>query len=95
MPQPILRRRYLVTGEVQGVGFRYRARYAAGLLGLTGWVENLWDGSVQLEAQGTAEQLDGLLPAILRGSHWIRIESCRVTELPPKEREYGFTVYGQ
>ncbi len=47
-----VRRRYSIEGQVQGVGFRYRARYAAQSLGLTGWVENEDDGSVTLEVQG-------------------------------------------
>ena len=44
------------TGQVQGVGFRYRARYAAQTLDLTGWVENEDDGSVTLEVQGDPEK---------------------------------------
>ena len=39
LPQGTVRRRYSIEGQVQGVGFRYRARYAAQSLGLTGWVE--------------------------------------------------------
>ena len=37
LPEGTVRRRYTVSGRVQGVGFRYRARYAASQLGLTGW----------------------------------------------------------
>ena len=40
LPQGTVRRRYSIEGQVQSVGFRYRARYAAQSLGLTGWVEN-------------------------------------------------------
>lgn len=40
------------SGRVQAVGFRYRAVHAAGSLGLTGWVKNCWDGTVEMEAQG-------------------------------------------
>ena len=54
LPQGTVRRRYSIEGQVQGVGFRYRARYAAQSLGLTGWVENEDDGSVTLEVQGGA-----------------------------------------
>ena len=50
--------------QVQGVGFRYRAQYAAQLLDLTGWVENNWDGTVDLEAQGSAAQLDRLVRCV-------------------------------
>ena len=52
LPQGTVRRRYSIEGQVQGVGFRYRARYAAQSLDLTGWVENEDDGSVTLEVQG-------------------------------------------
>ena len=52
LPEGTVRRRYSIEGQVQGVGFRYRARYAAQSLGLTGWVENEDDGSVTLEVQG-------------------------------------------
>ena len=51
MEEPIkmneIKRKHIVFyGSVQGVGFRYRARQAAGLVGCTGWVRNEWDGSV-------------------------------------------------
>lgn len=49
-----------VTGEVQGVGFRYRARGRAVQLGLTGVVSNKPDGSVRLVAEGREPALDGL-----------------------------------
>ena len=64
MSAAVERRHWHFTGSVQGVGFRYRAQYAAQLLDLTGWVENNWDGTVDLEAQGSAAQLDRLVPTI-------------------------------
>ena len=87
-----LRRRWRFTGTVQGVGFRYYARAAALHLGLTGWVANNWDGSVTLEAQGTRAALDELVPTIERANRWARIEGVEVTDLPAKDREYGFAV---
>ena len=56
LPEDTVRRRYSIEGQVQGVGFRYRARYAAQTLELTGWVENEDDGSVTLEVQGDPEK---------------------------------------
>ena len=53
------RRHYRFYGRVQGVGFRYRAQYTASHLGLTGWVANLWDGSVEMEAQGDPPRWTG------------------------------------
>ena len=88
-----IRRRWRFTGTVQGVGFRYYARAAALHLGLTGWVANNWDGSVTLEAQGTRAALDELVPTIERANRWARIEGVEVTDLPAKDREYGFTVH--
>ena len=49
-----------ITGEVQGVGFRYRTRQEAVRLGLTGVVSNRLDGSVQVVAEGSGPALDGL-----------------------------------
>ncbi|MBR2592002.1 MAG: acylphosphatase, partial [Oscillospiraceae bacterium] len=42
----MIRKQYEFEGNVQGVGFRYRCVMAARALGITGWVENQWDGSV-------------------------------------------------
>ena len=88
----VIRRRWRFTGEVQGVGFRYYARAAAQHLGLTGWVANNWDGSVTLEAQGTRAALDELVFTKKKKKRKARIEGVEVTDLPAKDREYGFTV---
>ena len=47
LPEGTVRRHFSISGQVQGVGFRYRARYAAQALELTGWVENEDDGMIQ------------------------------------------------
>lgn len=88
------RRHWRFTGRVQGVGFRYRAQYAAQLLGLTGWVCNLDDGSVELEAQGPAEALDKLVPTLTSTSRWIFIEGMTCRSVPVVENERGFKVRG-
>ena len=82
MSAAVERRHWHFTGSVQGVGFRYRAQYAAQLLDLTGWVENNWDGTVDLEAQGSAAQLDRLVPTITGTSHWIHIETFTCKSIP-------------
>ena len=48
----VIRKHMYISGDVQGVGFRYRANYAAKGLGLTGFVRNLYDGRVEIEVQG-------------------------------------------
>ena len=85
----ITRRHYYFSGDVQGVGFRYRARHAADLYGCTGWVKNEWDGSVTMEIQGEESQIDQVILAIERG-RYIRIENMAVKEIPVVEHDYGF-----
>ncbi len=91
MNDPVVRKAVVVTGWVQGVGFRWRARQAAGALGVTGWVRNNADGSVSMELQGTAEQIDSLLLAVERGTY-VNIETLRVKTIPLDETESAFRV---
>ena len=51
----------IVHGRVQGVGFRYHTRIAASQLGLTGYVRNLPDGTVEIIAEGTSQSLNQLV----------------------------------
>lgn len=50
--EPKIRKHIYFYGRVQGVGFRYYAVQKANQLGLTGWVRNLSDGSVEMEVEG-------------------------------------------
>lgn len=85
-------RKYMrFTGRVQGVGFRYRAKYAAQGLGITGWVRNEWDGSVEMEVQGTQEQINQMLKMINQ-SEYIVIDCITTEELQLNEHEMGFHV---
>ena len=86
------RRHYRFYGRVQGVGFRYRAQYAASRLGLTGWVCNLYDGSVELEAQGDPAALDRLVDTITATSRWIMIDHYTCDKAPLQPEERGFRV---
>jgi acylphosphatase len=75
---------------VQGVGFRYRARYAAEMYGVTGWVENLSDGDVEMEAEGLEESIDKMILAIEKGT-FVRIENIRSKSIP-LQGDRGFYV---
>lgn len=57
----------IVKGYVQGVGFRYYVLDAAVPLGVSGWVRNLWNGDVEVTAEGEREALDKLLAVLRRG----------------------------
>lgn len=85
----MIRKRIVFSGWVQGVGFRYRARRAADLLGATGWVRNEYDGSVTMEIQGTEEQIDEVIRAIGRG-RYVKIENMDVRTIPVIPDEQGF-----
>ena len=57
----------IVEGRVQGVGFRYFVQDNAVALSLTGWVRNLWNGSVEITAEGDRQNLEIFLRTINRG----------------------------
>lgn len=64
----------VVRGDVQGVGFRYFVMRAAGRMGLTGWVRNNDDGTVELVAEGERRQLEELLRAANEGPRMARVD---------------------
>ena len=86
-----LRIEFHFYGKVQGVGFRYTAKYTAAALGVTGWVMNEWDGSVTMQAQGTKEQLDEMISR-LENAMFIQIDRIEKTELAIDEMEHSFRV---
>lgn len=78
-----IRRHIFFYGRVQGVGFRYRAYYAAQRYGVTGWVRNNYDGSVEMEAEGTEEDIDKMIMDIEKGS-FVLIENLSTKNIPLK-----------
>lgn len=62
-----MRVRLLVSGRVQGVGFREFTRRTASVLGVGGWVRNLSDGRVEVVADGEQPALDALVSAVRSG----------------------------
>lgn len=81
-----IRKHIYFSGRVQGVGFRYHAYRIAVALRLTGWVQNLYDGRVEMEAQGE-ERLIWDLVTELHKQRFIEIEHMDVTDLPLKEEK--------
>lgn len=73
-------RRLLVSGLVQGVGYRDWARREAARLGLSGWVRNLRDGRVEALASGEAAQVDGFVERCRRGPPLARVDNVAVEE---------------
>jgi acylphosphatase len=85
-------RRYLVSGHVQGVGFRYFAADAARREGLTGSVRNLADGSVEATAEGDEASLDRFERALRRGPSRSRVDRVVVESIVPTGRSSGFNI---
>jgi len=70
--------RLLVTGRVQGVGFRAFVEDEANLLALDGWVRNRRDGTVEALVAGPADQVEALIAAARRGPPASRVETVNV-----------------
>ena len=83
----------LFSGRVQHVGFRYTAYYLTRDLYLTGWVDNLPDGRVEMEVQGGVSRVRKLLLQLKGASH-IHINHMDITEIDPLPHERKFTVRG-
>ena len=82
--------RAIVTGRVQGVAYRASTVYEAREHGLTGWVRNLPDGSVELEAQGDAAEVDALLAWCAHGPPAARVTGVNVEVRDAIAGEHGF-----
>lgn len=83
--------RVVVRGSVQGVGYRYSARLVAERAGVTGWVRNRDDGTVEAEVQGEPTQVDAVLAWMAQGPPGAQVTSRDVTEAEPIT-ERGFAV---
>jgi acylphosphatase len=78
----VLTRRYVISGRVQGVGFRDFVRGRGEALGIHGWTRNLSNGSVEVVAHGTKEQLDEFSGYLHKGPLWSSVRSVEETEHP-------------
>ncbi len=91
MAKPKPARRYVVRGRVQGVGFRYFVEHTANAIGVEGWVRNLDDGSVEVYAHGTPEQMAEFEGHLWKGPRWAEVRGVDVEEAAPENRR-GFHV---
>lgn len=87
----VVRKQLIVRGHVQGVGYRVSCAHRAGLAGVTGWVRNLADGSVEVAVEGDEEAVQQLVDWCRKGPHMARVTGTDVTELTPTY-EAGFEI---
>jgi acylphosphatase len=94
--QPGKRVRVVVRGRVQGVGFRAATAYEARRLGLAGWVRNLPDGGVEVEARGPTAAVDALVAWLGHGPSYAHVSGIDVddtpSENPASEGLQGFSI---
>jgi acylphosphatase len=92
--KPIEARRFLVRGRVQGVGFRWFVEREAHTLGIAGWVRNNADGSVEVLAHGTPDQLLGLRSRLHEGPRAARVDAVEESEARPVVGISSFRIEG-
>lgn len=79
------------SGQVQGVGFRYKISHLAGHYGMTGWVRNEYDGTVSAELQGTASELDTII-GHLSDDRYIYLDEVHRERIELLPDEWNFEV---
>lgn len=92
MAKSIERLHAQVYGRVQGVSFRFYTRDTAAELGLTGWVANQHDGSVEVVAEGPRAALEQLLEYLHHGPSMARVDQVQYDFLPATRKFKRFTI---
>jgi acylphosphatase len=86
-------RRYLISGRVQGVGFRWFVEREAAQIGVTGWVRNCESGDVEVMATGTREQHSALRGSLQKGPRASRVDHISDSAAPLLETQ-SFRIEG-
>ena len=94
MAADVQTRKFFVRGRVQGVGFRWFVEREAKTLGISGWVRNNSDGSVEVLASGTQEQLSGLRSRLQQGPRASRVDNVEEAEAKPVAGLNTFRIEG-
>ena len=87
-------KQFVVRGRVQGVGFRWFVEREAKTLGISGWVRNNSDGSVQVLATGTRDQLSALRSRLQQGPRAARVDDVEESEANPVPGLKTFRIEG-
>ncbi|HVS01174.1 MAG TPA: acylphosphatase [Thermoanaerobaculia bacterium] len=85
-------KRFLLSGRVQGVGFRYWARQSARALGVRGWIRNLPDGSVEVQAAAAPEVLERFKEELRCGPAGAMVDAVDEQELTQMPDWQGFQI---
>jgi acylphosphatase len=85
-------RHILVSGRVQGVGFRYFTQSVAAREGIYGWVRNIPDGRVEIQAEGESEAMDRFEHRVRLGPPGASVERVDTDDLVPSHQNLGFLI---
>ncbi|HJR77938.1 MAG TPA: acylphosphatase [Nitrospiraceae bacterium] len=89
----LVRAKLLITGHVQGVGYRAFARHAASRRGLVGGVKNLDDGGVEAEVEGMRSVVEAMIRELKIGPPGARVQAVQVEWAPASGRFTGFHIW--
>jgi acylphosphatase len=87
----LVARRLVISGRVQGVGFRFFAEDAARREGVAGWVTNRHDGAVEVLVEGDRESVDRFEGALRRGPRSAKVDRVVASDEPPSGQWRGFS----
>lgn len=94
MAADVQTKKFRVRGRVQGVGFRWFVEHEARTLGVAGWVRNNSDGSVEVLASGTRDQLSALRSRLQQGPRAARVDNVEEAEAKPVAGLNTFRIEG-
>lgn len=86
--------KFLIRGEVQGVGYRFFAQRAAARHQVLGHVRNCADGSVEVVAEGFANEVEEFKKDLVAGPQWSRVEQVEAIHLEPTGQYASFRIEG-
>jgi acylphosphatase len=85
-------RHIIIHGMVQGVGYRFFCRREAAALGINGYVKNLFNGDVEVVAEGEEDVIKHFITVLKKGPHFSQVEDLQITDLPSEERYKNFHI---
>lgn len=88
----MVRLKITVSGHVQGVGFRYFTQMKAIQYGISGWVKNSSNGTVEIVATGDQDQMDLFIDDLKKGNPFSNVSQMNFEELTDTEPLYSFKI---
>ncbi|MCM3585523.1 acylphosphatase [Mesobacillus maritimus] len=88
----MLQLQIVVSGRVQGVGYRYFTQMKATQLQITGWTKNRSDGKVEIIATGSKENLDLFIEEIRKGNPFSTVDQIEINQLDNIEKYQSFMI---